>query len=774
MQRRTFLFLFAWIFCGAGWASADVLPNLAKPAATEKRAVPKTPEKRVAPAVPAPRKVGLLNVRTDLGLIQKGTPVGVLWSDQPDRALRRFLQVRDLAPMEMVEPMVRKFLAKVGPMLGKNPPKDTASLVKQLPALLGEMGLDLSQPVAAVLVAQGNAADIVFSMGIHAGKLAASLKKWRLPLRVVSFLPNVSILMSPMELPVAVIWGDRLYMLGGKQNPKALLNQKSFGKLLDYIFSKSTDAEHLATSLLADRPCPVEADVCGKFSLERAYEQVTPSHPAVAVIPYFKRFFRGAMFTADMREGLRAEQRVVLTEAAKPLLGVLRADTNLASWFSMLPITTGWFSRLHLSPKGIRELLTFAEKIHPMAKMGVARFRMQLAKAEPMFQKLMGVELKAVLRGFRGDIAAGFLWEDEIAHLFKNIGRRRPRFFPGHLRGFYAAVGFNSITDARRFSKLLERAWGFAAAKDRRLARNPKMGVHRVNLFGQEALEIRLPRMQPFYVANVQRFLYFFGHRSTFEKFAAVWQGKAPSFAAVDTIGANVKRGLDIYRVKGVTASTQPAAQDPKAAPAQDPKAAPAKDPKAAPAPSTPSVVVKGVKAPAPHALRNTFPGLYDFALMGTSSSLVIHPRVIRDLAEWLVPPMAKHFARKTWSNLRLVGVYDLVEATDYVYGWSVAFAPIPLVSAGVLGATCCVACSFPRDHSVTWRESESSHRAKVQCSIDLERSDFLVQRRTFQQHGRSCPRHFPKEKPLGKPALICAEKVVTCSPTPLPCRTKR
>ncbi|MCK6508663.1 hypothetical protein L6R29_01695 [Myxococcota bacterium] len=633
------------------------------------------------------------------GLVKDGTPVAVIWSEDPGRALRRFLRVRALAPLEMLGPKVQEILAMVGPMADGKPAKDLESLFVQLPALLRSVGLELDQPATSVVYAKGIKVETLVSLGVDALKLERAFARWRLPVRLVWFAPELALLMAPDSRPVALIWKGRLYAMAGPDPNSVKMDAAGLGRLLDRVWSKQGDGMGLAASVLSDVSCPEQTDICAKVTLDMLLPEQANFPMVEAVLPWVKRYFRGSISSFDLREGIQAEQRFVMTKEFSPVLGILRSDTTLASWFSMLPITTGWFGRMHLSPKGIVRLLAFVENFHPKAKEVIGGFRKEQAKADGMAKQVLGTELTSVLKGLRGDVAGGFLWEDGMARVALALQNRSMKFFPGHLRGVFFALGFNTPVEAKGFLRLLFQAWSTVLARGPQGRGAPPVRVEKVSLFGRDALAIHLPGVQPVYLSTVQRFLFFFGHQATFGQFAAVWKGEAPSFAATDTAGVRTKRALELLGpVLDAGSDAQPANKTPvpTGLPPQElpekPQGGETPTPSAPNANKKPestgplSMPVQAVAPRTPHILRDSFPGLFDYALMKTANAMVVHPRVLRDLGEWFVPPMFKLFARRAWSHLRLLGVYDLVDGVDYAYGWTLAFSEKSLVSEAFLG----------------------------------------------------------------------------------------
>ncbi len=693
MQKRILLWMLACSVWGGALAWAEP---------------PKETTRKVLPNDKSSKSLGLVEVRksspvvltANTSLVKDGTPLAVIWSESPRRALRRFLRVRTLAPLEMLGPKAQQILAMVGAMPDGKPAKDLESFFVQLPALLDNLGLDLGQPFTSIVYAKSNRAETLISFGVDVRKLLGAFARWRLPVRVVRFAPDLALLLAPPGRPVALVWNGRLYAMFGPDPKSVMLDAAGLGRLLDRVWSKQGDGMAMAAATLPEVSCPDTVDICAKVSVGMLKTEQLNVPMGGAVLPLVKRYFRGIIGSVDMRDGIQAEQRFVMTKEFAPILGVLRSDTTLASWFSMLPISTGWFGRTHLSPDGIVRLIAFAENFHPRAKEMIASFRAQQSKADGTAKQMLGTDLTSVLKGLRGDFGGGFLWEDEMARVVKGFRSRPMTFFPGHLRGMFFALGFNSPSESKGFLRLLLQAWTTVLMRGPRGRGMPPVRVEKVSLFGREALSIHIHGIEPVYLSTVQRFLFFFGHRSTFEQFAAVWKGKAPSFAATDTAGVRTKRALELLgpilesgtTTKSAETTPQPTGLPPKEVPkvpnnggGTPNQGASIVEKKPAVAAPT-SLPVQAAVPRAPHALRDSFPGLFDYALMQTVSAMVVHPRVVRDLAEWFVPPMLKPFSRRVWSHMRLFGVYDQVDGTDYAYGWSLAFDEKPLVSDAFLG----------------------------------------------------------------------------------------
>ena len=347
----------------------------------------------------------------------------------------------------------------------------------------------------------------------------------------------------------------------------------------------------------------------------------TPDSQFAQILLSAQRYIQGVSFHATVARKIKVGQHFHFSPKASPFLQLFRPQTALLPWLEKLPLHLGWFGRAHLSPEAISNLETTLKQEFPSYAKNIASEFLKVRMFIKGLQQVTGEDIEQLLKSLQGDYAGGFLWGKSMAGIAQSF-RKNQQPFRGHLRGLFLALGFKTEAAATHFLPALTRL----LTRFRPMIPYP-FHIKIEKQGEQQLLQIHPQGIEPFYLTTHKNYLFFLGHKQTHEEMSAVWKGLAPSAASLFKTPTDTKAPF-----------------------------------------------LKGSLSP-----------FAAFAAKKNHSALFFHPRVARDLAEWLAPPPVRMLARNLWANLAFIGLSDRLTETTYTSEQVFSWSPKPLVSKDFL-----------------------------------------------------------------------------------------
>lgn len=520
--------------------------KVAKRAVPAKRAAPvkpkdtaKVPAASAKPAARPAAKPAVKRASTSVGRIIG--PMAVLTIPSLEKSIQRALKGVDSLATRFLKRVSQEFIREFGrrflPQVKQIKPHRALQLV---PPMLNTLGFDLNKPMGVFAVGYQPNANVPMKIGrrgpnfkvvpvvmvtVKPKRLLGNLGLLGLTPRVQTFgKAKLLTLGGKTGSAIGLMMGDRLYLTLRNAVPRFGLRTEAELRNVFGLLHKAGDVfarsfQYAKASKVWSKLQKQQMDIYFLVPDSSVFNAV----PRASLVT---GFLKSVGLGFSLQRGYSNHFFLQAAQRLAPIFNVLGPTSKPLALESHIPASLGWMGQAYLNVNALNKTmkgLMSSGILPPMIGMMVMGQYMRFKKRA----QAQGLDIDKLAGMVTGQFRSGMLWGPSMQGRLQQMVMGQG--FRGHMRGAFVTVVFKKKEDGPVLLRLIESKYKELTQKRPRMAKRTELKV--VKYKGFDALRMVVRGIRPYYLVIHGRLLVFVGDQWTFDQFAAVWKGKAPSLA---------------------------------------------------------------------------------------------------------------------------------------------------------------------------------------------------------------------------------------------------